>query len=148
MTATPIDESRVYSSYRRTLKSLKSGGRDSRAGARKQEARKRTADKYGIPISKVKDIVREQDAEHGITHEHPEAYLRQLERDQIRAEWNEAFTSQTVCAGCGRTHADMYAFLTDLKPGAERLLDGVRLLRVVFDGQEPRWTCMECTPWR
>src|SRR5690606_36400051 len=116
MTAPSIDEAKIDSSYRRTLKSLKPGGRDSRAGARKQEARQRTADKYGIPISKVKDIVRELDAENGITHEHPTAYMLQFERDQIRAEWNAAFTDETACAGCGRTRAQMREHLLAENP--------------------------------
>lgn len=48
----------IYSSYRRTLKSLSIGGnRNSRAGARKQRARGLTSERYKLPISTVKAIV-------------------------------------------------------------------------------------------
>lgn len=69
------DNKTVYDNYRASLRAQRKmdGGRG-RTAARKQTALKLTADRYGIRIGEVKNIVREEDAKNGITHEHTENY--------------------------------------------------------------------------
>lgn len=61
---TPQERS-IYGGYRATLKGIHRGAK-TRAGARKQEALRITAERYKVPISTVKAIVREQEAQDGI----------------------------------------------------------------------------------
>lgn len=107
-------EAAVYSSYRRTLKSLSSGGnRNSRAGARKQQARVLTAERYKVPISQVKAIVRNHEAAQGITHL-PTANL--IERRRIEELYGEALdraaadNPERSCSHCGGSPEDELQF--------------------------------------
>lgn len=63
----------VYANYRNALKASHAP----RAAARKQDALKVTSDRYKLPISEVKEIVRASELEAGITHEHTPDYLRE-----------------------------------------------------------------------
>lgn len=64
----------VYANYRSALKASHAP----RSGARKQDALTVTADRYKMPISEVKAIVRAADEAAGVTHSHTENYLREL----------------------------------------------------------------------
>lgn len=70
----------IYSNYRAALRAQPHTV-SSRAGERKQKALKITADRYHVPISKVKEIVRNLEEENGIVHEHDAGYLKNLERE-------------------------------------------------------------------
>ena len=72
-------EIRIYKSYRATLTS---GTRSSHAAQRRQHVRQVTVDRYKVPFAEVKRIVAEQDAIHGITHEHGEDYKEQLRYEE------------------------------------------------------------------
>ena len=103
-------EAAVYSSYRRSLRSLSSGGnRNSRAGARKQRARGLTSERYKLPISTVKAIVQRHELDHGITHA-PTANL--IERRRIEALYELALAQalesnpERSCESCGGSPDD------------------------------------------
>lgn len=107
-------EAAVYSSYRRTLKSLSQGGnRNSRAGERKRRARVITSERYRLPISTVKLIVRKHEAERGITHE-PTANL--IERRRLEAIYEDALEQaieanpERNCSHCGGEPTDELTF--------------------------------------
>jgi hypothetical protein len=90
----------VYTTYRSSLRAQrKNDGGRGRTGARKQNALKVAADRYGIPISKVKAIVRELDAANGITHEHPETYKFELAFMAIFQE-AKARLGESPCVVC------------------------------------------------
>lgn len=73
------DDKAVYENYRASLRSQrKKDSGSGRTSARKQIALKVTADRYSIPMSAVKAIVRSEDAKAGLTHEHTEAYKLEL----------------------------------------------------------------------
>lgn len=72
----------IYSNYRATLRA-QPHTTSSRAGARKQKALQITADRYHVPISEVKEIVRNLEEENGVIHEHDSGYLKKI---QIEAE--------------------------------------------------------------
>lgn len=148
MKSEPTEED-VYRWYRHVLKSLKANahGPDSRAAMRKQQALRRAAGKFGLSIHGVKEIVRRQDAINGITHEHPDAYLRKLEREQMRALFESEYTPETTCDTCGRTSDGVYARVVEMSPDAAGRFDDMRFLRIVFRDQNPEWTCMFCTPF-
>ena len=76
---TPSD---IYRAYRHTLKSIsreRINGEDNRklgrTGERKQRAREIVSNRYHLSISRVKDIVREQDKDHGIVHDQNSGWL-------------------------------------------------------------------------
>lgn len=107
-------EAAIYSSYRRTLKSLSTGGsRNSRAGARKQQARVLTAERYKVPISTVKNIVKAKDEERGIIHA-PTANL--IERRRIEELYGKALDRADLanpernCTHCGGSPEDELQF--------------------------------------
>lgn len=128
-------EAAVYSSYRRTLKSLSTGGnRNSRAGARKQRARVLTSERYKLPISAVKAIVQRHELDRGISHA-PTANL--IERRRIE-ELYEAALIQALetnpernCEHCGGSPADEIEL-----PNGSTKLRGPSKLR--FDTQSYR----------
>lgn len=104
-------ELRIYKGYRTALKGITASARDrnSRAGNRKQRARELTADRYKLPISTVKNIVRAHEAEEGIVHE-PTTNL--IERRRLEALYSEelarvrASNPERSCAHCGGGAAD------------------------------------------
>lgn len=102
MSATSLND-RVYNSYRTVLRASNSvpGGRNSRVAARKQAARVATSERYKLPISQVKQIVREKDAENGIVHDQPEAYLDELKLKKRFADVQDAYDANPVGCRCG-----------------------------------------------
>lgn len=96
-----IDNSAVYSNYRASLRAQRrSDGAHGRTAARKQNALKLTADRYGIRIGEVKNIVRQEDAKNGITHEQPEDYRAELAFMAVMEEAKRAF-GESPCSSCG-----------------------------------------------
>jgi len=121
---TPQDRS-IYGGYRVTLKSIPRH-RNTRAGARKQEALRITAERYKAPISTVKAIVRAHEAEEGIIHE-PTANLTERRRlnELYAAELSQALTDnpERSCSHCGGREDDeieLHACGT-MKRGASKL---------------------------
>ena len=120
----------IYSNYRSVLKSLRlqPGNRDSRTAARKQKAREITAERYLVPISKVKKIVKIFELEEGITHEHTDKYLDHL---KVQKAFTEAVQNalkanpDRICSSCGLTSQDkiesLYGDLIDRGPVRVRL---------------------------
>ena len=116
--STELDTNSVYTNYRRALKShtraVAPKGDFFRASNRKQNALKLTADRYHIPVSQVKEIVREREAAEGITHEHPEEYKNLLAMDVAYNEAIKAVEERReagdptahVCTDCGRPDGD------------------------------------------
>jgi len=121
---TPDDRS-IYGGYRATLKGIYRGPK-TRAGARKQEALRITAERYKVPISTVKAIVREQDAKEGIVHE-PTANL--MERRRIEELYSEELTRvlatnpERSCSHCGGRADDEIELRTGgtMERGASKL---------------------------
>lgn len=70
----------IYSNYRAALRAQPHTV-SSRAGERKQKALKITADRYHVPISKVKEIVRNLEEENKISHDHDPNYLKNAQRE-------------------------------------------------------------------
>jgi len=97
-TAKTLDN-RVYNHYRLVLKNLRGG----RASTRKQRARVLTSERYHLPISQVKQVVRDFDEKNGVTHEHPVSYLRQLEADKLVSEAQAEYDANPVPCHCGST---------------------------------------------
>lgn len=95
-------EQRVYNNYRSALRSFPHTA-GSRAGERKQRARVLTSTRYNLPISKVKEIVREQDAPNGITHEHDVNYYKKLEFQETAQGMLDAHGDSDVCPTCNVT---------------------------------------------
>jgi len=94
-------EVRVYNNYRAVLRTFKKqyGSRDSRAAARRQEARKQTVERYNVPFAEVKRIVAKYDLINGVTHEHTLQYHRDMEyRAAVKA-----FAENPVTCACGST---------------------------------------------
>lgn len=111
-------EDRVYNNYRTVLRdsNRNAGSRDSRVAARKQAARVATADRYKLPISQVKQIVREKDAENGIVHAQPAAYTEKLAVEEKFAAVQAEYDANPVGCRCGshelvhvRMNARIYA---------------------------------------
>jgi len=104
-------ELRIYKGYRAALKGITASARtaDSRAGGRKQKAREITAERYKVPISTVKAIVREHEVEEGVVHE-PTANL--VERRRIEALYAEELDRVRIsnpernCSHCGGKATD------------------------------------------
>lgn len=69
----------VYNTYRATLKKARSAASGGRTSERKQRALKVAADRHHLPISQVKQIVRDMDAVNNITHEHTAEYQAKLD---------------------------------------------------------------------
>lgn len=101
----------IYSNYRAALRAQPHTV-SSRAGERKQKALQITADRYHVPISKVKEIVRELEKENSISHDHDPNYLKNIEReaaaDAAATEFWEAQLEITgdlnlppMCTTCG-----------------------------------------------
>lgn len=96
-----IDTKAVYDNYRASIRAQrKSSGGAGRTGNRKQVALKATADRYFIPISQVKGIVREGDLANGIIHEYTEPYKREL---AFKASMDAAVLriGDVPCSCCG-----------------------------------------------
>lgn len=70
----------IYSNYRAALRGQPHTA-SSRAGERKQKALQITADRYHVPISKVKEIVRTLEEKNKISHDQDPNYVRKLERE-------------------------------------------------------------------
>jgi nitrate/TMAO reductase-like tetraheme cytochrome c subunit len=91
-----VTEQAVYNNYRAALRSLRqanSQNHNSRAGGRKQIALQLTSDRYHVPVSEVKEIVRKLDEANGITHEQDPSYLHARAYEAARiaaAETREA----------------------------------------------------------
>lgn len=102
MSATSLED-RVYNNYRTVLRNANknAGSRDSRVAARKQAARVATSDRYKLPISQVKQIVREKDAENGIGHDQPEAYLDEMKLTKRFTDVQDAYDANPVGCRCG-----------------------------------------------
>lgn len=74
--STVVETTAIYANYRNALKAERKNGAI-RAGARKQNALRVTARRYKVAISEVKNIVRAAEADFGITHDHPEQYVKE-----------------------------------------------------------------------
>lgn len=98
----------IYSAYRLALKGQPRGA-STRAAARKQKARKIIAERYKLPISRVKQIVREFDELNGITHEQNPAEVFMRACSLAMAETREALENSAEperCPHCGESEAD------------------------------------------
>lgn len=95
----------IYDNYRASVRSQrKFESSDGRTSSRKQKAREQTAERYHVPISVVKNIVREYDELRGVTHEHDVKYLEDLEYARQAEELIEAHgRNNKVCPICGNT---------------------------------------------
>lgn len=93
---------RVYSNYRATLRS-RPRNVHSRAAERKQYAREVTSIRFNLPISEVKSIVREFDIANGITHEHPEPYMKELAVAKRFTAAQAAYDANPTPCKCGNT---------------------------------------------
>lgn len=105
----------IYSNYRSALRAARiAAGRDSstRAGGRKQAALQVTADRYHLPISEVKKIVKNLEEVNGVTHEKDSGYLEQVAFDEALAQAEENFRKDQfgvtgkanhalICTSCG-----------------------------------------------
>jgi hypothetical protein len=101
-TATVIDEAlelRVYNNYRAAVTSF-SRYSEARAAEKRQYARKVTVERYNVPFAEVKRIVAKYDAINGVTHEHTEDYLRNLDLMVERDKFNQ---NPTACPSCDGT---------------------------------------------
>lgn len=112
-------EKRVYNSYRNVYTDLRhrphrpSSSTHNRCGADRQKAREITADRYKLPISEVKEIVKRHDELNGVTHEAP------VEPHWMTAAWkieemqvairNDANFSLEVCSMCGIPNGEKFA---------------------------------------
>ncbi len=92
-------EERVYANYRSTL-NAQIRSVSSRAGARKQKARVITSQRYNIPVSQVKSIVKQMDEVNGITHEHTEAYSKKLAFEAAAEKLVEEWSNKPACPSC------------------------------------------------
>lgn len=112
-TATKDNTQAIYNNYRAALRSMPHTA-GSRAGERKQRALKLTADRYHVPVSEVKEIVRSLDEVNGVSHDQDPNYLRKLERAQLHAKATEEMISAQreavgdpeaapSCTTCGRS---------------------------------------------
>lgn len=89
-TASTVTDEQLFNNYRATLKSIRAKYKgDTRTGSRKQQALKKTADRYGKPISYVKSVVKRIEAERGITHEHTQNYLDELHHNTTAQRYEE-----------------------------------------------------------
>lgn len=113
MSTTKDNTQAIYNNYRAALRSMPHTA-GSRAGERKQRALKLTADRYHVPVSEVKEIVRSLDEVNGVSHDQDPNYLRKLERAQLHAKATEemiAAQRETLgdpeaapsCTTCGRS---------------------------------------------
>jgi len=95
----------IYDNYRASIRAQRQAdsGRG-RTGTRKQRAREQISERYHVPISVVKNIVREYDERNGVTHEHDSGYLKDLEfvrqAEALIAAHGE---DNKVCPKCGNT---------------------------------------------
>lgn len=102
------NDERIYRAYRLTLKSQPRGA-STRAAARKQKSREIVAERYKLPISRVKQIVREFDAIHGITHDQnpAEVFTRACHEAIAAAQaWLEEFPEPKRCTYCAESESD------------------------------------------
>lgn len=108
----------IYSNYRAVLRGQPHTV-SSRAGERKQKALQITADRYHVPISKVKEIVRKLEEENKISHDQDPNYIRKMEREAAAdAAATEFIAAQleitgdpnlpAVCTSCGTFEEDAY----------------------------------------
>lgn len=99
------DTQKIYHDYRAAIRLMrKSANGGGRTSERKQRALKSMADKYGIRISEVKQIVRDHDEINGIIHEHPIPYRREIEIARLFAERvvaNGGTEYGDKCVACG-----------------------------------------------
>lgn len=100
MSGSATPDSTVYSAYRMTLRGLRKSG-PQRAGARKQRAREIVSERYKLPISQVKSIVRKFDEEIQLVREHDPAYLMELKYRQEADELFAAHGNSPSCPHCG-----------------------------------------------
>lgn len=101
-TATVIDEAlelRVYNNYRAAVTSF-SRYSEARAAEKRQYARKVTVERYNVPFAEVKRIVAKFDAKNGVTHEHTEEYLHDLDLMVEREKFSQ---NPTACPSCDST---------------------------------------------
>lgn len=108
----------IYSNYRAALRAQPHTA-SSRAGARKQKALQITADRYHVPISKVKEIVRKLEEENKIAHEQDPNYLKHIAReaaaDAAAVKFMAAQLELTrdpnhppICTTCGTSAENSY----------------------------------------
>lgn len=117
----------VYANYRNALKAQNRTA-ESRAGARKQNALKVSADRYKMPISEVKAIVRTYEAAAGITHEHTVDYLREVAFAELAAKAEAELIPKQIedhdevyCSKCYTKDADaVISVRPNMKELAER----------------------------
>lgn len=113
MSITKDNTQAIYNNYRAALRSMPHTA-GSRAGERKQRALKLTADRYHIPVSEVKEIVRNLDEVNGISHDQDPNYLRKLERAALHEKAIQDLISaqretlgdpeaDPTCTTCGRS---------------------------------------------
>lgn len=104
----------IHGNYRMALRAMNrtqraAGGSTCRMADRKQRALAEVAERRGLPVSVVKDVVRRMDLERGITHEVPEAQLVIWRWDAAFQEATEVlgnrFSEGDPCTLCGRTDA-------------------------------------------
>jgi len=100
-----VQEERIYTKYRHFLRSAAGhqphydqNRPNSRAAARRQQARKLTVEQFSIPFAEVKRIVAKHDALNGITHDHTPQYIRSLE---LMREQEKFDANPTPCPSCG-----------------------------------------------
>lgn len=86
-------ERRVYNNYRAALTAQVGG----MAADRRQRARQLTVERYNVPYTEVKRIVKSMDEAHGVTHEYGQDYLVHLKVEEAQA----AFDASPAPCGCG-----------------------------------------------
>lgn len=107
-------EQSAYNCYRSVIKSIRSGpgSRDTRSSAIKQKALKIAADRYHIRIGDLKRIVRKFDEDNGISHDHTENYLKQLEIERIFQETQLLYSDDDmICSVCGNDSPEHFVRL-------------------------------------
>lgn len=141
MSHAPKDQTKaIYSNYRAALRAQPHTV-SSRAGERKQKALQITADRYHVPISEVKEIVRNLEAENGVSHEHDSGYLKKL---QIEAEADlaaERFMAAQLEATGDPNHAPI---CTTCGTSAEEDIVRIRLNEVNVIATDDREFTLQC----
>lgn len=99
------DKESIYANYRASIRSQRaSDGGNGLTSVRKQKALKVTADRYNLPMGRVKVIVREEDAKRGITHRFPGHPTPKQAFEHI---FNTALMKfgKAPCQSCGIDHS-------------------------------------------
>lgn len=129
-------EKTVYSAYRQTLAKMKkhSDSRDTRASELKQRALKVVADRYHVRIGDVKRTVRKKDEEIGLTHEHTDNYLKELEYQKAAVALLEKHKDTKICPHCEREAVEEILVRVRVNPYRAEL----------YEEMVPIYSCYEC----